>query len=233
MAKNDSKIPQAARAQSVHHGNIRNKESAESRLRAAFRKTKVFLSTGKDKERITATVILTEIHPRSTYLFVEEQLRKGTLITVHLTDPLAIDVKGKVRYCEEVNIAKRIRRKKGGSQYRLLVEFSLLSEVEKGAMEDYYQQVRDESFVATRWHHYVTQRAQAEAKSKAQQQKMQEAVKDAQDEPVLATEDVLTEEAKGEATLSAKESVEKNSETTSTASAAEKTKTDSKDENAA
>ena len=185
---------QRPKARGIHHANIRDKEKAIKRLKSSFRRVELGLTLDKDKRQVRSTAVLTEIQPKSTYLFVEEKIPKSSLIVVHLKEPLTIDVRGRVRYCELADRHGGVPKTGEGQLYRMLVEFVFASQSEQEAMEDYFQQVRDENYVATRWHHYVSEKAQSEAKLKVHEMKIAEKVKEVQDQADLATDDMLVGE---------------------------------------
>ena len=178
----------------IHHANIKNKESAVKRLKSAFRKTEIMITLDKNQQSVAASAVLTEILPKSAYIFSPEKLAKNSMITVHLREPLGIDVRARVRFSELAGRDDKMSKSGARKNFRTLIEYVIASESEREAIEDFYQQVRDENYVATKWHHYVTEKAQLEAKLKMNEIKIAEKVKEAQDQPELAPPEMLVPE---------------------------------------
>lgn len=180
----------------VHHANIRDEKASFKRMKASFRRAEIPLILDADKRTIMGSAVLAEITPKSCYIFVREKIAKYSTLTMKITEPLAMDVRGRIRYCEPADRNMVAKKAVTGSVsiYRALVEFMVSSETEGEALHDLYQQVRDENYVATKWHRYVTEKAQQDAKIKESQAKLAERVKEAQDTPDLASPDMLVEE---------------------------------------
>lgn len=175
----------------IHHANIRNKDKAVKRLKSSFRKIGIHFTLEKEKRTVPANVVLTEITQKSAYLFSEEKVAKNSWVTVHLREPLKFDVRGRVRYCEAADKNSTLSKTGDKPNYRLLIEFDFPTDLEREVMQDFYHQVRDETYAATRWHHYTSEKSQADAKKAADGAKMAETVKAAQEQPELATNDML------------------------------------------
>ena len=176
---------------SIFHANIRDKKAAVSRLRSAYHKTSAEILLDGSASAFAATLVLAEISSQGVYLFTPVKLRKKAALTFTIHAPLAISVRGYVRFSEVLASESSIQALKPERRYRTYIEFSPNSDAERLALEDLYFKVRDESYVATRWHHYRNEIAQREIRARIQAERMKEQVKSMQDEPVLATEDLL------------------------------------------
>lgn len=191
------------KAQGIHHANIKDKKKAVKRLKNAFRKTALKLTVEKDKRNLNCTAVLMEVQPKSAYVFVHEQLPKHTLVELHFKEPLQISIRGRVRYSEQADRNSQPKKSQKIS-YRMYIEFLISGQSEADAMQDFFQQVRDENYVATKWHHYVSEKAQVEAKLRASEMKISEKVKEVQGQPELATDQILNPVA-GAATVESAE----------------------------
>lgn len=179
----------------IHHANIKDKEKAVKRLKSAFRKTEILITLDKNQQSISAQSVLTEIMPKSAYIFTPNKLAKNTMLTIHLREPLSIDVRGRVRFSEHSGRDDKMAKNGAKKNFRTLIEYMIASESEREALEDFYQKVRDDNYVATKWHHYVTEKTQLEAKLKRNEIKIAEKVKEAQEQPELAPPEMLVNDS--------------------------------------
>src|SRR3989338_8323101 len=83
------KGPRTGRSGGIHHANIRDKEKTVKRLRAAFRKIPVKLTTERQAESVEAVVVLAEVSARSAYFFSSKKLPKNTSLVFNIGHPLA------------------------------------------------------------------------------------------------------------------------------------------------
>lgn len=188
----------------IHHANIQNKERALARLRNSFRKVELELEIQKTGEKLKTILVLMEVLPNSCYLFSNKKMRKNDTVVIQFTQPLSIEVKGRIRYSEQVNEGTAVQVEKGAQTFRTLVEFQLSSELERNAMKDFYQQVRDQNYVATQWHMYISDRMERTRRAKDLKVDDGKATKKKKvvsklDEDSIAT--AATEEATGKITL--------------------------------
>lgn len=160
----------------IHHLNIRDKKRIASRLRNAFKKVEVPLEIKSSGEKLTAIVVLMEVLPNSCYLFLQKKLHINSAVNLHLLEPLAIEVPGRIRYCEQINVGSPLQVEKNSQMYRTLIEFQLSSNLERKALHDFYQQVRDESYVATQWHMYVSEKMEKAQRAKSLSKKLSEQI---------------------------------------------------------
>lgn len=158
--------PRIGSSAGIHHANIRDREGVVKRLRASFRKVNVLLELDKDKTKVEATVVLGEIEMRSVYLFAPRKIKKKSQLTFTIHNPLAMNVRGVVRYCERIENDSPVQAEKKRPFFRMLVEFIFTSASEKNAMSDLYQKIRNEDYVPTQWHIYVTEKLQGSARDR-------------------------------------------------------------------
>lgn len=148
--------------QPIHHANIKDQRKAIKRLRAAFRKIKIILELGELGPPIEAFVVLTEVGNMGVSLFSPKKLKKKTHVLFKLGAPLAISIRGVVRYCEQIRQESMLQSaNKEETTYRTTIEFIFAGEQEKLAVADVYEKIRDENYVPTNWHAYITDRMQA------------------------------------------------------------------------
>lgn len=179
--------------QGIHHANIRDQKGAARRLKASFRRVGFIAEFEKDKRQTQCFVVLMEMSPGSTYAFFSERIPRNATLRLFITEPLTIDVRARVRYSEAADRNGSQNRKSTGTSYRTLLEFLISSDSERDALIDLYQQIRDENYVATKWHHYISERAQLEAKAKANEVRFAEKVREANDTPDLASPEMIKE----------------------------------------
>lgn len=160
----------------VHHANIRDKAKAVKRLRSAFRKIQVKLTIEKNSSPVEVLAVLTEITPRSAYLFSATRLRKKTTVAFHIAQPLSMTVRAVVRYCERTQQESVVQTEGGKPSYRVYVEFVLANESERLAMVDLYEKIRNEDYVATQWHIYATEKMQHEQRLRVQAERLEKAI---------------------------------------------------------
>lgn len=179
--------------QGIHHANIRDQKGAARRLKASFRRVGFIAEFEKDKRKTQCFVVLMEMTPGSTYAFFSERVPRNATLRLFITEPLTIDVRARVRYSEVADRNGSQNRKATSNSYRTLLEFLISSDSERDALMDLYQQIRDENYVATKWHHYISERAQLEAKAKANEIRFAEKMREANDTPDLASPEMIKE----------------------------------------
>lgn len=185
------------KARGIHHANIKDKPKTEKRLRAAFCKTRVELTVDGTNEPIKATIVLAELGKKGTFLFAQTKLRKKSRVTFKLMEPLEMTLNATVRFCEPLYSVNAAQTTRHSRYYRIYIQFTFHSDAEQLALQDLYLKIRDESYAATQWHNYVHELAQRKLKSQWGTIKMLEKIKAAQDEPVLATDEMLVANPEG------------------------------------
>lgn len=154
--------PKLIKKIAIHHANIRNPKSSLKRLRSSFRKIKVKLKLEEKALEVPSFLVLSEISNRSVSLFSSRKLKRKTFVTFNLNFPLAMQVRGIVRFCDKIRCDSPFHAQQERENYRMVIEFLFSSEAERRAVMDIYEKVRDESYVPTNWHVYVTEKMQVQ-----------------------------------------------------------------------
>ena len=157
MGKKGPRLDKNNAGPSVHHYHIKDKNRLEKRLKASFRRVNLTFVIGNGKEEIRANAVLAEIKPKSAYIFSEVKLPKYSKLKLKLKEPLRMEVNGVVLYSEKLEGGRISGMENGRIFYRTFIKYQFSSESEVKAMRDFYQRARDEDYVPTQWHVYVTQ----------------------------------------------------------------------------
>lgn len=98
------------------------------------------VNAGNPQGKIEVRVILNDLSPKGMQLFSTEPFISGQDIKLKITDPIAIEVSAKVRWCQEHNASSHVISNRDFS-YRLGIEFVVNNPEEQQAIKLFYDEI--------------------------------------------------------------------------------------------
>lgn len=124
-----------------HLPNIRNPKRVAERLKVSFQRVSASITNIRSGKNVDSEMVLIDVSEGGVGLFARKSLAIGSNVKVALQDPMPLEVKGIITWC--VPTQSMMDTTKIRHTFRCGVRFIYASDVEKNAVLDYCQRVRD------------------------------------------------------------------------------------------